>query len=209
MAELGVTLHVVELVLGQALFEVTDARNPLHIQLRTDTEFFQKENLVNIGVVNLTKRFPAWRYVAWIDGDITFFNPTAITDTLYRLQRHPVVQMWSKACDLGPDGMPMDLKGPDGSQSAIVSSFAYCYANRVDRGVATYWHPGYAWAMRRETFEAVGGLYENARDAVAGGVVAIGVDPSVRWSNSIQRMQPDGLPSRAVLASTLAVVASR
>ena len=84
-----------------------------------------------------------------------------VTDTLYRLQRHPVVQLWSKACDLGPDGMPMDLKGPNGSQYAVVASFAYCYVNRADRSVA-YWHPGYAWAMRRETFEAVGGLYENA-----------------------------------------------
>ena len=164
MAHLGVTLHVVELVLGQAAFEVTDARNPLHTQLRTDTEFFQKENLINIGVANLTRRFPDWRYMAWIDGDITFFNPTVVTDTLYRLQRHPVVQMWSRACDLGPDGVPMDLKGPDGNQSAIVHSFGYCYANRADQSVAyaTYWHPGYAFAMRRETFEAVGGLYENA-----------------------------------------------
>ena len=63
MAQLGVTLHVVELVLGQAPFEVTNARNPLHVQLRTDTEFFQKENLINIGVANLTKRFPDWRYL--------------------------------------------------------------------------------------------------------------------------------------------------
>jgi hypothetical protein len=37
MAQLGVTLHVVELVLGQAPFEVSDACNPLHTQLRTDT----------------------------------------------------------------------------------------------------------------------------------------------------------------------------
>jgi hypothetical protein len=54
----------------------------------------------HIGVANLRRRFPDWRYMAWIDGDITFFNPTVVTDTLYRLQRHPVGQMWSRACDL-------------------------------------------------------------------------------------------------------------
>lgn len=163
MADLGVTLHVVELVLRDTPFEVTSADNPRHTRLRTQTEFFQKENLINIGVDRLTQLYPEWRYMAWVDADVEFFNRQVAQDTIYALNRHPVVQMWSRACDLGPDHVPIEFKVPGGRQ-AIVASFAECYQRDEKRIPALYgvmWHPGYAWAMRRETYEALGGLYEN------------------------------------------------
>lgn len=163
MADLGVTLHVVELVLRDMPFEVSDARNPLHVQLRTETEFFQKENLINIGVANAVKHFPDAKYFAWVDADVQFFNRNVALDTIAQLNRHAVVQMWSKALDLGPDLTPLEFKVPSGKQ-CVVTSFAECYQNGEPRVPALYgvsWHPGYAWAIRRDVLESLGGLYEN------------------------------------------------
>jgi len=164
MKELGVTLHVVELVLGSSPFEVTSPQNPLHTQLRTDTEFFQKENLINIGVRRAIRAFPDLEKFAWIDSDVTFFNPYVIEETLYKLDRHPVVQMWEKALDMGPDGTPMEIDTPAGKQM-LVQGFPACKARGIEdiqgfRGVN--YHPGYAWAMRRIVWERLGGLYEHA-----------------------------------------------
>jgi hypothetical protein len=160
----GVTVHVVELVLGENAFQVTDPNNPHHIRLRTDTEFFQKENLINLGVKNLTRLYPDWKYMAWVDGDLTFFNENLAVETMYRLQRHPVVQMWTKAVDLGPDKIPVQPE-PGSTKQVVVTSLCQAYSLNADTDVSSYgvyWHPGYAWAMRRSTYEAIGGLYEHA-----------------------------------------------
>lgn len=160
MKTLGVVLHVVELVIRDTPFQITDANNPLHTQLRTNSELFHKENLVNIGVKNLTKLYPDWKYVAWIDSDIHFVNSNIVADTVHTLNRYPVVQMWSNAIDLGPDHTPLVFTDND----AVVKSFAYCNlihkAATYEYTTSTTWHPGYAWAMRRECWDAIDGLLD-------------------------------------------------
>ena len=162
MRDLGVTLHVVELVLRDMPFQVTDAGNPHHVQLRTQSEFFQKENLVNIGVRSIDKLYPEWKYVAWVDSDVQFFNEEVVLDTITALNRHPVVQMWSKAIDMAPDTTPIEQERF--RKTAIVTSFAYAYSQggEPDYQYGPYWHSGYAWAMRRDCFDALGGLYQHA-----------------------------------------------
>jgi hypothetical protein len=160
--QLGVTLHVVELVLGNMPFEITTAYDHLHTQLRTDSEFFQKENLINVGIRNALITFPEMEYIAWVDTDVTFFNRTVAIDTMYLLNRHPVVQMWSMANDLDPDGHPLVYK--NNGQTQVAMSLAYCHQHHYPVVPANFgfeWHSGYAWAMRRSTWEALGGLYEN------------------------------------------------
>jgi hypothetical protein len=51
------------------------------------------------------------------------------------------------------------------SKNAVVESFGYCYQTygleaRKAGGYATLWHPGYAWAIRRDTWEQGGGLFD-------------------------------------------------
>lgn len=182
----GARLTVVELAQGDRPHEVTRPGEPRHLQLRTGSELWHKENLVNLGV----QRLPAdWGYVAWVDADVSFARPDWVQETLQQLQHHPIVQMFSHAIDLGPDHAPAAWFYGAGVKPA---SWAYCHrrglppANtdlkqqlergRMDvaggpggygradaateEGPGYYWHPGFAWAARRATWDALGGLID-------------------------------------------------
>jgi hypothetical protein len=150
-----VELHTVELAFGRRPFEITDASNPNHIQLRTYEEIWHKENMINLAV----QRLPAdWKYVAWIDADVEFQRKDWAAETMQQLQHYMVVQMFQQAIDLGPYGEAF----------AMHQGFAWSYVSgkpkpeRRKPGGYSYphWHPGYAWAMRREAWDALGGLYD-------------------------------------------------
>jgi hypothetical protein len=156
----GAVLLTVELAFGERPFEVTEPCNPLHVQLRSGHELWHKENLINIGI----GRLPAdWRYVAWVDADIQFARADWVQETLHQLQHHAFVQMWSHAQDLGPNHEPINTH----------LGFAYChntgipwsksgagYGARSASAPYHYWHPGYAWAARRDAIDATGGLID-------------------------------------------------
>lgn len=148
-----VELIVVELAFGDRVFEVTDPSNPLHVQIRGNwTEIWQKEALINRGIQHLMRVRPDWEKVAWIDGDIQFINPNFVNDTVQALEHYHAVQMWVNAIDLGPKGEQVENH----------TSFAYCYATGKPYRYGAYgdksapmWHPGFAWAMRREALETL------------------------------------------------------
>lgn len=153
MQRAGVHLVTVELAYGDRPFAVTSADNPDHVQVRTACELWSKENLLNIGIA----RLPAhWRYVAWIDADVQFQNPDWAAETVERLQLFSVVQLFSHAHDLDPDHQVLECKKPK-------TGFMYAYweglpsSKGYDDG---NWHPGYAWAIRRDSFRALGGLMD-------------------------------------------------
>ena len=161
-------VYIVEGTFGDREFEVTDPTNSRHIQVRTDSEIWHKENLINIGITRLPS---TWQYVAWIDGDIDFVRPDWMLETVHELQHHPVVQMFEDAIDLGPSCEIL----------ANYKSFAYCYKNGepykamvskkpgADESYyfggskyapGKYWHPGYAWAATRDAINTLGGLFD-------------------------------------------------
>jgi hypothetical protein len=154
MADSDVTFWTVEIALGDRPFEVTDAANPRHLQLRTWDEFWVKENAAN----KMLERLPQdWQYVALVDADITFSRPSTgpfswVSETLHQLQRYMVVQMWQEAVDLGPDFQIIQRH----------ESFFYRYCNglavqtKVNDPYNAFGHPGYAWAYRRDAVEQLG-----------------------------------------------------
>ena len=147
----GAILWTVELALHERPFEVTESNNPHHIQLRSDDEWFVKENLINIGISRLPFEV---KYFAWCDCDIKFINVNWATETIQMLQHHPIVQMFSQVVNLSPKDEAFQLW----------NGFAYSHQTgrpyRPIGGDYNYWHPGFAWAYRREAFDAVGGLME-------------------------------------------------
>jgi hypothetical protein len=167
MEKLGVTLHVTEVVLNTAPFEVTSPDNQNHTQLRAKYELFRKENVINIAIRRALEHYrDDIQFMAWVDADVQFVNEKIVQDTIDALHRHKVVQMWTRAIDLGPDGVPLNLNSDPSKESCVVKSFAWCHLeygieNRPKgRGYNDRWHPGYAWAITREAYEEMGGLFD-------------------------------------------------
>lgn len=140
----------VEAVFGNREFAHTHSGHPNHIQLRCDEELWIKEAMLNVAITRLPQD---WKYVMWMDADIQFVNPDWERETIEALQHYAVVQPFSHAVDLGPDYETMKTH----------TGFAHNYINQIGTGTpykGPHWHPGYAWAWRREAWNAVGGMID-------------------------------------------------
>lgn len=162
----GVKLTVVECALGQRPHELADESPHVeHIAVRADTLTWNKENLLNIGVQRSKFRTP---YLAFVDADVEFRNPKWASDTVHQLQQYAVVQPWSEALDLGPNGEPMLIKGfhVQTSFGKVWHETGEIKAKPNVSGSPQYasgWaypHPGYALAIRRDVLNNLGGLIE-------------------------------------------------
>jgi hypothetical protein len=165
----GVSLYTIELAIGDQPFTVTRPDAPRHFQVRSEQELWFKESLLNVAFT----RLPAdWRYVAWLDADVTFLRPDWVEATLDALQRHAFVQMFSHWVDLGPKFEP--IAGFDG--------FAYRYRKQ---GLTTsIGQAGFAWAARREELEAIGGLIDWCIVGGADYYTALGLVGALNGRNS-------------------------
>jgi len=149
--EKDIILYVVELAYNNQKFYVTEENNKNHLQLRTDTPLWHKENMINIGVAKLLPK--NWKAMAWIDSDIEFENINWASDVLKILNgSKDIVQLFSHCIDMDKDTNAM----------SIFPSFCYQFCkNHTYGGIGiNMWHPGYGWACNRKTFERMGGLYE-------------------------------------------------
>ena len=148
----NIKLYVVELVYGNQEYVITDPTNKNHLRLRCENPLWHKENMINIAVKKLLPK--GWQYMAWIDADIEFDSDHWSYDAVKLLKNnYDVVQLFSVALDLNENNVAMQ----------IFQSYGYKHVegNKNDnkKGV-NYWHPGYAWAIRRDAYDRVGGLYD-------------------------------------------------
>lgn len=160
----GVNLFVVELALGDRPFEITEACNPNHLQLRSLEELWQKETMINLAI----ERLPAgWKYVAWLDADVEFMRHDWPEEIIEQLQHYKVIQLFKNMIDLGPDGEVFQTH--EGFVSSWLGGkplpgFAWRDGKQIRTGYNSFpnWHPGYAWAATREAINALGGLMDFA-----------------------------------------------
>lgn len=153
LEETNVNLYIVELAYGNQKFHITDKNNKRHLQLRTETPIWHKENMVNLGVKYLLPK--GWKSFAWIDADIEFENASWATDTLKVLNGcKDIVQIFSHAVDMNRAEQAMSVFNSAGFQYEKGLPFSSKSPN--------IWHPGYAWAITRKAYEKIGGLYERA-----------------------------------------------
>lgn len=149
----NIKLYVVETAFGDRHFEVTDASNPNHLQLRTSQNIWHKENMINLGIRHLLPR--DWKYVAWVDGDVYFQNDNWATETLHALQHYNLIQPWSEAIDMGPNGESLQMFR---SFASLVAKGVTQQVNKTDP--YPFGHPGFAYAATRTLLENTGGVMD-------------------------------------------------
>jgi hypothetical protein len=122
-----------------------------HVKVQTSHPIWIKENLVNLGV----SEFPHdWKYMAWVDADLTFLNVNWVMDTLTELESYDIVQLFQTAVNLGSTGESLKID----------KSFGYMHRDSGTPYTKTdrygFWHPGYGWACTRKAFEQMNGLID-------------------------------------------------
>jgi hypothetical protein len=168
MNKSGAQVMVCELQTGRREFEFLD--NPANarqrsINLRSYDELWHKEAQINLAIGRLPSD---WKYVSWIDADIQFMNPNWVEETVQALQHYMFIQPWETCVDLGPQNQIIQthksfcseyvLSG--GKTPPIDPAGNGYYYHGTKKG--SFWHPGYAWAARREALEFTGGLMDHA-----------------------------------------------
>lgn len=104
----NIRLYVVELTYKNQKFFVTKSTNKNHLQIRTDTPLWHKENLINIAVDKLLPK--NYKAFAWVDGDIDFESNTWALDTLKILNGYKdIVQIFSHAVDMDKDETTLNI----------------------------------------------------------------------------------------------------
>ncbi len=150
----GGTLWTVEIAFGDRPFEVTQAGNPYHLQLRTFEELWHKENMINLMIARLPLD---WEYVAWVDADVLFNRPDWICETVHQLQHYMMIQMFSTVVDLDPQYNIIK------THKGFISSYfenGFQVPDKEKFKKYGLWHPGFAWAARREAIDILGGLID-------------------------------------------------
>jgi hypothetical protein len=137
-----------------------------HVGVRAKTLLWNKECLINLGVRDMARNFPDWRYVAWCDGDIRFRKPDWAIETLHALQQYEVVQPWVDAYDLGPHDEHIQAHKSFCHEWWTNGTRSVCPRGpmwwKFAGGPYDYPHSGYAWAATRHAYEWLGGLFELA-----------------------------------------------
>ena len=122
-----------------------------HFSFETDSPIWLKENLINMAIRRLPKD---WKYVAWVDADITFLNQNWVTDTITELKSYDIVQMFQTCVNLGSKNEALKID----------KGFGYMHRDSGTPYVVSarygFWHPGYAWACTRKAWLQMDGLIE-------------------------------------------------
>ena len=167
----NITLYVGEVAYGDRPYEVTESGNSLHVQCRTNSVLWGKENLVDV----VTACFPeGWKYGGYSDGDFAYTRKDFGLEAVQLLQLHQMVQLYSSYTTLSHHHRP----------TRLCSSFAWNYLHRRElykghgqckghgkgHGKGNHqWCSGYpsalgapggGWAYRSSAYDAVGGMID-------------------------------------------------
>lgn len=188
----GVSLHVIEASFGDRWHDHGDVGIDRHTVLVQNQELWVKESMIRIGLSRLPEDA---KYVAWIDGDVSFARLDWAQETIHQLQHYRIVQMFQTAADLGPEGEIMQVFNgfgyskaaglPELLNSSDKSHYYYGCGSPSTPG-RKFWHPGFAWAARREVLDQIGMIDWSVLGS-ADHMMALA------WLGKIDRAVPSGL----------------
>ena len=148
-----------------------------HLRFHSHDHVWIKENLINLAIEQLPD---TWKYVAWIDADITFLNNNWVRDTISSLKRSDVVQMFQSAINLGSAGEVIKVDKGFGYMHATGMKYA-----KTDK--YAFWHPGYAWACTHRAYDRMGHLIDWAILGSADRHMALA------WINKVEDSYPGNI----------------
>lgn len=200
----GVTLHIIEAAFGDRYHDHVEDGVDRHVLLVQQQELWVKESMINVGFSRLPED---WKYAAWIDGDVSFARLDWAEETIHQLQHYRIVQMFQTAADLGPEGeilqvfngfgyskaagLPELLNSSDAKVDPEHCADYYYDSGPGERpghpGQGKFWHPGFAWAMRRDTFDNLGGMIDWSILGSADHMMALA------WIGKVARAVPIGM----------------
>jgi len=148
MKDEGIPHFVAECVFFDRQPEVPGA----HLVLRSNSLMFYKENLLNLLEATVPQQYTK---LVFMDGDIIFGAPDWIDQISQKLESTQIIQPFSEACWLYPDNTRI---------RCTKQSYGYAMTtkNMTESTPPNKYHPGFAWAMQRSIFKAIGGLYDKA-----------------------------------------------
>jgi hypothetical protein len=149
-----IRLITIECVFPEQKFQIAQANNPDHIQIHSKDILWVKENLINIAA----RRLPAQvKYIVWADADILFTDKNWVNYTIETLKSHRVVQLFESCDFLGPNNK--DVLRRDYSLG-----YSFVHKKPIDQKKYQEWypHPGYVWAMKKNDFLQMNGLFEKS-----------------------------------------------
>lgn len=148
-----IPVYVVECVFNGAKPQIPDATLVLH----SNSYMFYKEQLLNKLEPLVPKEYTK---LIFIDADILFDTPDWIDQISVALDQHDIVQPFNQATWLTPDNTRIRSK-----------KMSYGYAIVTQKPINTFnmhdFHPGFAWAFKRQTFQQIGGFF--TRSIIGGG----------------------------------------
>ena len=164
----GVQLVTCEAAFGNRGFEVTQRNNQHHVQLRTEEEFWAKENIVNCGIAHIMQQWPDAREIAWVDSDcFPMSTPKEWFDeTWHQLQHYEIVQMWEYLINFGPDFQPISQPQMSFMKTYAANGYTVPKGKNVKHtlaghsGLVSLGRPGLAWAANVSALNKIGRLLD-------------------------------------------------
>ncbi len=199
----NIKLYTVEAAHGDRCHEIVEKLNDRHLLVRTNTEIWIKENMINLGVRHLLPR--EWKYVAWIDGDVIWNNKMWGLEAIQQLQHYQIIQPWTDALDLGRWGNILNHFKSFGHQDYCQFEMRMANETNGTRHSAKhgtpcssvphgdyrrFGHTGFAWACTRRFWENVGGLMDFCILGSADHNMALACVDAVDFS--IHKAMPEG-----------------
>lgn len=138
-----------------------------HITVPLKDILWVKENLINKGFDNLPSD---WEYACWLDRDILFTNNNWVHETIQKLKSYDIIQPWSQCLFLDKNKclQPAEL---------AVYSFCFSFCENID--TPHFKHPGQVWAINKQFFRKLQGLYEYCILGGADSYLAMCIDSTI------------------------------
>jgi hypothetical protein len=155
LREKSIPCYVVECTFHKSKPQIPDAT----LVVNSDSYMFYKEQLLN----KLEPLVPEkYTKLVFLDADVLLDTPDWIDQISASLNHYDILQPFNQACWLTPDNTRIRSK-------KMSYAFAIVTRKTINRLTLHDYHPGFAWAMKREIFRKLGGFFP--RSIIGGGDV--------------------------------------